>query len=205
MVRDQLERRGIRDPRVLSAFQAVDRERFLPEHLSDKAYEDRALPIGLGQTISQPYMVALMTQALQITPDSRVLEVGTGSGYQTAILSYLARDVVTVERLESISENARDTLDSLGRTNVSCIVGDGSIGLPAKGSFDRIIVTAGAPNIPVPLVEQLATPGILVVPVGSRDHQTLIRVLKTKEGIQKEDLGGCVFVPLVGQAGYAEE
>lgn len=205
MIRDQLEKRGIHDPRVLSAFRKVPRETFVPEGWRSSAYEDRPLPIGEEQTISQPYMVALMTQSLELKSTHKVLEIGTGSGFQTALLATLAREVHTIERLPALSARAQEPIQSLGIRNVKFYSGDGSLGLDAESPFDRILVTAAPPNIPTPLIEQLGPAGIMVLPAGEREQQTLMKVWRTVKGISMEELCKCVFVPLVGRGGYAEE
>lgn len=205
MVRDQLERRGIRDARVLAAMRKIPRHVFVDPSLARQAYEDSPLPIGEGQTISQPYMVAIMTAALALVGDERVLEVGTGSGYQTAVLAELANWVYSIERIPSLAERAEKTLARLGYENISNRVGDGSRGWPEAAPFRAIIVTAGSPTVPRPLVEQLQIGGRLVVPVGPPHAQTLRRVLKKEEGIEQEELVGCVFVKLVGEHGWDEE
>ncbi len=202
MVAEQLRTRGIRDERVLSAMEEIPRHRFLPPSLQDRAYEDCPLPIGEGQTISQPYIVAQMTEALRISGGEKVLEIGTGSGYQTAVLSRLAGEVVTVERLPELLEGARRILAELEIENVIFRVGDGSMGVPEHAPFDRIIVTAASPEVPAPLFEQLAEEGIMVIPVGSRWEQDLLRVRKSEGNMRKEFLGGCRFVPLIGQCGF---
>src|SRR5512141_2053348 len=178
MVDDQLVGRGLRDERVLQAMREVPRHLFVPPALCDEAYADRPLPIGEGQTISQPYMVAAMTAALAPDPGGRVLEVGTGSGYQAAILGRLARQVVTIERHASLAEQARAALAEAGLTNVRVVVGDGSQGLPEEAPFDGIMVTAGAPEVPQVLMQQLADGGRLVVPVGPPHYQTLTIVTR---------------------------
>ena len=187
MVESQLISRGIKDTRVLDAMRKVPRHRFVEEALVSQAYNDHPLPIGEKQTISQPYMVALMTEALELRGDERVLEIGTGSGYQTAILAELA-----------------DILDELGYFNVVLKVSDGTVGLKEEAPFDAIIVTAGSPDVPQPLVDQLAMDGRLVVPVGDRYTQSLMRIVRVKEGITKTDLGGCRFVNLLGRHGWKE-
>jgi len=202
MVEHQLRRRRIADERVLAAMEKVPRHRFLPSPGDRGAYGDYPLPIGEGQTISQPYMVALMTEALRLTGSERVLEIGTGSGYQAAILAELAREVYSIERFPGLAERARAVLADLGYHNVTVVVGDGSLGHPEAAPYDRIIVTAGAPQIAQPWVDQLAEGGILVVPVGDRWGQTLMRCIKRGEKVAHEDLGGCVFVPLVGEHGW---
>lgn len=205
MVKEQLERRGIHDARVLAAMRNVPRHAFVDPSLAPQAYEDSPLPIGEGQTISQPYMVAIMTAALGLREDDRVLEIGTGSGYQTAVLAELAQWVYSIERIPSLAQRAQETLARLGHSNISTRIGDGSQGWPEAAPFRAIIVTAGAPAIPQPLVEQLEVGGRLVIPVGPSHAQTLRRVLKKEEGIQEEELVGCVFVKLVGEHAWHEE
>ena len=202
MVRSQIERRGVDDARVLAALRGVRRELFVPPHLADAAYEDRALPIGSDQTISQPYMVALMTQALALSPDTRVLEVGTGSGYQAAVLSQLAREVITIERRPELADQARTRLAALGRVNVQVVVGDGTAGYPRAAPYDAILVTAGAPRVPEPLTAQLADGGRLVIPVGGPREQDLITIERRADRLVQMSGGPCVFVPLVGQFGW---
>ncbi len=203
MVREQLIARGIRDPRVLEAMRRVPRHEFVPPHLRDHAYEDGPLPIGGGQTISQPYIVAYMTQALALRPDDVVLEIGTGSGYQTAILCELARQVYSLERRPELAERAREVLTRLGYRHVQLHVGDGTQGLPEFAPYDAILVTAAAPAIPAPLREQLAEGGRLVLPTGDRKQQILRRV-RRQDGDHwtVEDLIAVVFVPLYGQHGF---
>jgi protein-L-isoaspartate(D-aspartate) O-methyltransferase len=222
MVEHQIRKRGVRDGRVLAAMEKVPRHRFVPESAANHAYEDSPLSIGKGQTISQPYMVALMTEALVPEPGDRVLEVGTGSGYQTAILAELVSEVYSIERIPELGERAEALLYSieripelgeraeallsrLGYENVLIQIGDGSEGWVEKAPFDAIVVTAGAPEIPDPLVEQLAAGGRLVIPIGSSHHQTLCTVKKEKERIRKEEGAGCVFVPLIGAFGWEEK
>jgi protein-L-isoaspartate(D-aspartate) O-methyltransferase len=202
MVEHQLRRRGIKDPRVLSAMERVPRHRFLPHADEPGAYNDYPLPIGDGQTISQPYMVALMTEALRLNGDERVLEIGTGSGYQAAILAELSGEVYSIERFATLGERASSLLADLGYHGVTVLVGDGSSGYPEKAPYDRIIVTAACPKIADPWVEQLADGGILVAPVGDRWGQTLTRVTKRGDGLDHQNLGGCVFVPLIGEHGW---
>jgi len=204
MVAEQIKARGIRDDRILAAMEEIPRHRFIPPHLAAKAYEDGPLPIGEGQTISQPYIVAEMTQALRLTGAEKVLEIGTGSGYQTAILCRLAREVVTIERFAVFSDAAEEILRELGLENVRFRVGDGTMGVPEEAPFDRILVTAAAPKVPAPLFEQLGEGGILVIPVGGRWEQNLIRVRKQSGKAKEEFLGGCRFVPLVGRCGFTE-
>src|SRR5262249_46134217 len=200
---EQLVARGITDARVLGAMMRVPRDAFVPRDAQGAAYADRALPIGSGQTISQPYMVAAMTEALHLTGGERVLDVGTGSGYQAAILSELAREVITSERRPELAEAARRTLAALGRTNVTVLEGDGTLGSPAHAPFDAILVAAGAPRIPYALKSQLSSGGgRLVIPVGSSVEQILHLV--TRDGDRFVDTPGlaCVFVPLIGAEGW---
>lgn len=197
MLRDHLRRRGIHDRRVLEAIQRVPREKFVPAESIDDAYADRALAIDCGQTISQPYMVALMTEALALAGGERVLEIGTGSGYQAAILAELAERVVTVERHAELSQQARGRLADLGYRNLRFVQGDGSQGFAEEAPYDRIIVTAAAPACPPALFEQLADAGVLVIPVGVGDDQMLERWTKQAGELVRESLGGCRFVPLV--------
>jgi len=202
MVEEDLRRRGIHDPRVLDAMAAVPRHRFVPEEERPHAYEDRALPLELGQTISQPYMVAYMTQALRVRPTDRVLEIGTGSGYQTAVLARLAAEVLTVERIGDLQGAARDVLEEIGVDNVRFRVGDGTLGWPEHAPYDRILVTAGAPTVPPALRAQLADGGVLVIPVGEPDLQELVAVTRAGDDYHTTALVGCRFVPLVGDEGW---
>jgi protein-L-isoaspartate(D-aspartate) O-methyltransferase len=197
-----LRRRGIGDAAVLRAMDEVPRERFVEAHFTDAAYADQALPISCGQTISQPYVVAYMTEQLGVKPDHRVLEVGTGSGYQAAVLAQLAREVVTVERYRTLAESARRRLESLGIGNVTIIVGDGLGGVPDRAPYDRILVTAAAERIPQALVDQLAEGGVMVLPLGPHhDAQRVVRLTKSATGLAREDLIWVRFVPLLpGQA-----
>lgn len=204
MVDSQLVTRGIKDPKVLAVMRNIPRHRFLEEALISQAYGDHPLPIGEKQTISQPYIVALMTEALELQGTERILEVGTGSGYQTAILAELGEKVYSIERIYSLSVKARRLLDELGYLNVVLKVGDGTLGWKEEAPFDAVMVTAGSPDVPQPLVDQLAVNGRLVIPVGDRYSQSLVRVVRAKEGIRKSDLGGCRFVNLVGQHGWQE-
>jgi protein-L-isoaspartate(D-aspartate) O-methyltransferase len=204
MVESQLRNRGIRDERVLDAMEKVPRHLFVGTDLEDRAYDDCALPVGEGQTISQPYMVALMTELLELKGHEKVLEIGTGSGYQSAVLSMLASEVYTVERIPSLSIRARKLLAELEYRNVHAVISDGTLGLPEHSPYDGIIVTAGAPKIPFQYTDQLKVKGRLVIPVGSRYSQVLYRIEKTAHGIEKSVSTGCVFVPLVGKAGWAE-
>jgi protein-L-isoaspartate(D-aspartate) O-methyltransferase len=199
-----LRRRGISDQRVLRAMDEVPREHFVEPALTDAAYADQALPIACGQTISQPYVVAYMTEQLAVQPEHRVLEVGTGSGYQAAVLSRLAREVVTIERYRTLAEQARGRLATLGYGNVEVVVGDGLAGSPVRAPFDRIIVTAAAESVPEALVEQLAEGGVMVLPLGPHGGaQDLVKLTKTGEGVEREDLIPVRFVPLL--PGRAQE
>lgn len=205
MVEEQLRRRGIRDLRVLEAMRKVPRHAFVPDQYKGAAYEDRPLPIGEGQTISQPFMVAIMTQSLELKGGERVLEIGTGSGYQTAILAELAGEVFTIERITPLLQKAQQTLQLLGYQNISFMIGDGTKGWPEKAPFEGIIVTAGAPEIPPTLLSQLTEGGRLVIPVGPRYTQTLYKVTRYGGSFREEDITGCVFVPLLGEYGWKEE
>jgi len=202
MVEEQLERRGIRDDRVLAAMREVPRHLFVAEPMQAEAYDDNPLPIGEGQTISQPYMVAVMTELLQLQGAEIVLEIGTGSGYQAAVLSKLCKWVYTVERIQSLSEHAELVMKNYGYSNITFIVGDGTEGWPAAAPYDGIIVTAGAPRIPDSFIKQLRLGGKLVIPVGDRFSQTLKRVIKTEEGTAIENHTGCRFVDLIGRWGW---
>ena len=204
MADSQLIPRGISDRRVIEAMRRVPRHLFITESLRDRAYDDMALPAGEGQTISQPYMVAVMTELLALSGSEKVLEIGTGSGYQAAILAELSWEVYSVERISSLSEKAGETLKSLGYVNVHLRVGDGTLGWPEAAPFDRILITAGAPEIPGPLIEQLAEGGIILAPVGDRFSQQLIRTTKQKGQLKSEYHTPCVFVPLVGKYGWKE-
>jgi protein-L-isoaspartate(D-aspartate) O-methyltransferase len=204
-LREELEFRGITDARVLDSIEATERDRFVPDSLKAAAYDDSALPIGDGQTISQPYIVALMTRELWLTGSEKVLEVGTGSGYQAAILAQLCRSVVTIERIESLSLEAREVLAELGYQNITFVVGDGTLGNPEYAPYDRIIVTASAPSIPEPLYEQLTPGGRLIAPIGDDWTQELVLVQKTDSGPRTTPLCGCRFVKLIGEAGWRPE
>lgn len=197
MVREQIALRGIRDAPLLKAMRQVPRHLFVPERVSFLAYSDGPVVLGFGQTISQPYIVALMTQALELVADNKVLEIGTGSGYQAAILSRLAREVFTIERIGELAQEAQEKLAQLQIDNVRVIHGDGTLGLPEEAPFDAVIVTAAAPAIPEPLIEQLKDGGRLVAPVGERWEQTLVKLTKKKNRIKKRNLGFCSFVPLI--------
>lgn len=204
MVETQLMGRGIRDERVLEAMRKVPRHLFVDEALRDQAYSDHPLPIGEKQTISQPYIVALMTESLGLTGSEKVLEIGTGSGYQTAVLAELSHRVFSIERYPSLGYRANQILQKLGYNNYIVRVGDGSLGWPDDAPFDGILVTAGAPSVPRPLVDQLAMGGRLIVPVGDRFSQDLFLVKRAEEGISKTNLGGVRFVDLVGKWGWKE-
>lgn len=205
MVRDQLQLRGISDGRVLAAMERVPRHRFLPTEAQHNAYADRAVPIAEGQSISQPYVVALMAEALQLRGDERVLEIGTGSGYAAAVLSQLAADVVTIERIPALAEAAEQRLATLGYINVRVIGGDGTAGLPGEAPFDAITVAAASPWVPRPLRDQLAPGGRLVIPVGGRGEQLLLRVTRDASGDHVEQLSGVRFVPLIGAHAWGPE
>lgn len=202
MVKEQISARGIKDERVIDVMNRVPRHIFVEKTYYHQAYNDYPLPIGYGQTISQPYMVAMMTELLELKSDEKVLEIGTGSGYQTAILASLCAKVYSIERIAELTKRARTTLDSLGFQNVNLMVGDGSIGWPDYSPYDGIIVTAGAPEIPNALIEQLAENGRLVIPVGDEFSQVLNLVRKHKGRIYRKEFFGCTFVPLVGKGGW---
>ena len=206
MVRDQLAARGLADERVLQAMREVPRHRFVREHLRSQAYGDHALPIGAGQTISQPYVVARMSEMLEVGPEHSVLEIGTGSGYQTAILGKLARRVYSLERRDALVRQAIERVRELGLDNVKVQTFDGTVGWSEFAPFDRILVTAGAPEVPRPLLDQLAAPGRLVVPEGSRTAQRLVLYEKDEAGeVRRREGEAVVFVPLVGRHGWQEE
>ncbi|MCJ7664641.1 MAG: protein-L-isoaspartate(D-aspartate) O-methyltransferase [Desulfobacterales bacterium] len=202
MVQEQLVARGIKNKRVLDAMMKVHRHLFVEEGLWHQAYGDFPLPIGQGQTISQPYIVALMTEALQLTGDEKVLEIGTGSGYQGAILAELTNQVFSIERISSMASKARKILDELGYAHVLIRVSDGTLGWQEEAPFAGIIVTAGAPGIPPTLVQQLEVRGRLVIPVGNEYSQALLKVVKQEKGYKEEDLGGVRFVKLIGDHGW---
>lgn len=203
MVQRQLAGRGIADPRVLAAMEEVPRHLFMDESIRFEAYDDTPLPIGEGQTISQPYMVAIMTELLELKGDEKVLEIGTGSGYQAAVLSRLCAWVYSMERIASLSVKALRVLAECGYENVTFRVGDGTEGWPEEAPFDGIIVTAGSPKVPDVLVEQLKLGGRLLIPVGNRWSQTLKRVVRTGQGARSEDHTGCRFVDLIGTHGWS--
>jgi protein-L-isoaspartate(D-aspartate) O-methyltransferase len=205
MVEEQIFSRGIKDAKLIAAMKKIPRHLFVEEALQNQAYSDHPLPIGEKQTISQPYMVALMTEALLLTGKEKVLEIGTGSGYQTAILAELSEKVFSIERIRPLALRARKLLYELGYFNVEIKIFDGTLGWMEESPFDAIMVTAGSPDIPQTLVDQLAIGGRLVIPVGDAFVQDLIRVIKTEEGFKKEDLGGCRFVKLIGKYGWEKE
>jgi protein-L-isoaspartate(D-aspartate) O-methyltransferase len=199
-----LRRRGIGDQAVLRAMDEVPRERFVELEFTDSAYADQALPIACGQTISQPYVVAYMTEQLRLRPHHRVLEIGTGSGYQAAVLSRLAREVVSIERYRTLAEHARERLRGVGASNVEVVLGDGMEGAPDKAPFDRIVVTAAAETVPQALVDQLADEGIMLLPLGPHDGpQQIVKIVKSAAGVARENLIAVRFVPLL--AGQAQE
>ena len=202
MVREQLMARGIMDKGVLTAMGNVPRERFMAPHMRVEAYRDSPLPIGHNQTISQPYMVALMTEALELTGNEKALEIGTGSGYQAAILAELSREVYTVEKYSELLERAKGILDDLGYFNLFYKIANGTLGWREHAPYDAVMVTAGAPKVPQPLVEQLAEGGRLLVPVGNQMSQELIKVVRQNGNLLQQRLGGCRFVRLVGAHGW---
>jgi protein-L-isoaspartate(D-aspartate) O-methyltransferase len=203
MIERHLKGRGVKDPAVLNAMREVPREAFLPEDMAEFAYEDSPLPIGRGQTISQPYIVAVMTELLEPSKDDRILEIGTGSGYAAAILSRIARDVYTIERYADLANTAKEHFRELGYDNIHVLCGDGTLGWPEHAPYDAIVVTAGAPAVPDPLKEQLAVGGRLVIPTGSSYAQQLMRIRRTApDNYEQENLIGVRFVPLVGAKGW---
>ena len=204
MLERQLKARGIFDERVLRAFAKVPREEFVAPELRDRAYEDRPLAIGCAQTISQPYIVASMMQAAELRGEDHVLELGTGSGYQTALLAEIVQSVISIERHASLAQIARARLTQLGYTNVEIVVADGTLGYAQRAPYDAILVSAAAPQIPPALIEQLAIDGRMVLPVGSLEGQDLVLVKKTPDGVKSVRLDGCAFVPLIGEEGFHE-
>jgi len=204
MVEEQLMPRGISDKKVLEAFRKVERHEFVPPNVQDSAYEDHPLPIGEGQTISQPYMVALMTQCLHLKGDEKILEIGTGSGYQAAILASIVKEVYSVERVGALAKRAETILRVHGYKNVKVKVGDGTLGWEEWAPYDGIMVTAAAPKIPDTYIEQLNIGGRLVIPAGTMFSQILTVVLKNPDGVRASEICGCVFVPLVGKEGWKE-
>lgn len=206
MVEEQIVARGVTDPRVIDAMLKVPRHKFVEEALAGKAYQDAPLPIGEKQTISQPYMVAVMSEALMLDGSETVLEVGTGSGYQAAVLALLAERVFSLERIPSLARRARKVLDSNGFSKVNIRLADGTVGWPAMAPFDGIIVTAGAPKVPQEYLDQLSIGGRLVIPVGDRDSQVLMRITRVGQFDYKEEkMFGCRFVPLIGNQGWKQE
>jgi len=203
MVEYQIASRGVHDQQVLSAMKEIPRHLFVPSPYDKSAYEDCPLPIGNGQTISQPFIVALMTALLAPRPTDSVLEIGTGCGYQAAILSAIVRQVTTIERIPEVAGLAKANLTAVDIKNVDVIVGDGTLGYPQKAPYNGIIITAATPSVPKPLIEQLAEGGRLVAPVGGRDIQELIRLIKKGESITEERHGGVRFVPLIGECGWS--
>jgi protein-L-isoaspartate(D-aspartate) O-methyltransferase len=204
MVEEQIVSRDVKDERVLAAMRKVPRHEFLPEAIRGMAYADNAIPLGEGQTISQPFMVALMSELLELTGAERVLEIGTGSGYQAAVLAELCEKVYTVERIKLLADRARATLDRLGYRSVAIKVYDGTYGWKEMAPFDAIMVTAGSPDVPAPLLDQLKDGGRMVIPVGDRYGQTLLKIVKTPEGAVIQPSIPCVFVPLIGNHGWKE-
>lgn len=205
MVEQQLMRRGIENPKVLDVFRKIERHKFIPEELKPSAYADHPVPIGEGQTISQPYIVALMTEYLDLIGEEKVLEIGTGSGYQTVILAELAKEIFTIERFEGLVKKAEALFCELGYTNIKVKLGNGTLGWPEEAPFDRIMVTAASPRIPLPLAEQLKEGGKLILPLGESFSQILTLVEKRENKLNYQQICGCVFVPLVGKYGYKPE
>lgn len=202
---EALRTRGIRDLDILRAFDTVPRHEFLPEAVWHRAYQDAPVPIGFGQTASQPSLQALYMQLLELRPEDRVLEIGTGSGFQTAVLAELVRNVYSVERLRPLAIRARETLDRMRISNVAILVGDGTIGWSRYAPYDAILVAAASPSVPEPLVEQLRVGGRMLVPVGTRESQVLVMVTRTEEGHEEEEVLDCTFVPLLGRFGWADD
>lgn len=204
MVREQLISRDIHNEKVLTAFRKVPRHKFVPGDLEKSAYEDRPLPVGEDQTISQPYIVALMTEILDITPEDRILEIGTGSGYQSAILAELAKEVNSIERFQVLAKRSQDLLLELGYKNIKIKTGDGTLGWQEYAPYDAIIITAAAPKIPQPLIEQLKPEGLMVLPIGAGLSQSLTLVQKINAKLKFRELCSCTFVPLIGEYGWKE-
>lgn len=202
MVCEQLIPRGIKEQKVLDTFRKVERHKFIPENLENSAYADFPVPIGEGQTISQPYIVALMTESLNLNAQDKVLEIGTGSGYQTAILAELAKEVYSIERHEALAKKAEGILNALGYTNIKIKVGDGTLGWEEFAPFEKVIITAASPCLPLPLTEQLKENGKIVLPLGENFSQVLTLVEKKKGKLESVNICGCVFVPLVGKYGW---
>jgi protein-L-isoaspartate(D-aspartate) O-methyltransferase len=204
MIDSQLKSRGISSFEVLRAMSVVPREKFVSSEFIEAVYNDGPLSIGSGQTISQPYMVAMMTEALMLKKNDKVLEIGTGSGYQAAVLQEIAAHVFSVERISPLAEHAWNVLASLGYTDIAIKVGDGTLGWPEESPFDAIIVTSGSPEVPETLLNELKDGGRMIIPVGSMSHQRIIRITRTKGNFNKEELLSCVFVPLIGEYGWHE-
>jgi protein-L-isoaspartate(D-aspartate) O-methyltransferase len=204
MVQEQIVARGIQDNRVIAALRKIPRHLFVDPGIVNRSYDDSALPIGEKQTLSQPFMAAQMTASLALAGDEKVLEIGTGSGYQTAVLAELCFNVFSVERVRVLSHKARKLLDRLGYHNIALHVGDGTIGWSEHAPYDAILVAAAAPAPPKPLLDQLATGGRLVIPVGDEQGQSLLRVVRTSHGFKKEELGECKFVKLLGKYGWSD-
>jgi protein-L-isoaspartate(D-aspartate) O-methyltransferase len=202
MVRDQLVARGIRDERVLAAFRKVRRERFIPDVAPDMAYEDHPILIGCSQTISQPYIVARMLECLELKAKDRALEIGTGSGYQTALLAELCSEVVSIERIPELAETARPRLREMGYANADVVVADGTLGWPERAPYDAIVVSAAAPHVPQPLLDQLADGGRMAIPVGGMSGQNLELVVRKGRAVKTRSICGCVFVRLIGKEGW---
>jgi protein-L-isoaspartate(D-aspartate) O-methyltransferase len=205
MVERDIRSRGISNPRVLRIMREIPRHLFIPHPYDTSAYDDNPLPIGNGQTISQPYIVALMTELLDPQPADNILEIGSGSGYQTAILAALSRRVISIERIHAVADLARKNLAVLGIHNTSIIEGDGTLGYPAGGPYEGILITAATPSIPRPLIDQLATGGRLVAPVGDREVQELVRITRSEKGLVRTSHGGVRFVPLIGEHGWGND
>jgi len=204
MIKHQLLDRGIKDKKVIAAMRKIPRHLFIEEDLTNMAYDDHPLPIGEGQTISQPYMVAVMTEELDLKKKDRALEIGTGSGYQTAILAEICKEVYTIERIKSLSHKAEETLKRLGYRNIYFKVGDGTVGWDKHSPFDKILVTAGAPNIPDTLFNQLREKGKMIIPIGDRFSQILTLIEKINNSLKKRALFECIFVPLIGERGWQD-
>lgn len=202
MVERQIEARGVKNPRVLGAMRTIPRHLFVSGSYASSSYEDRPLPIGDGQTISQPYIVAVMTELLDVHPNDKILEIGAGSGYQAAILSELASIVITIERLPSVASLARNNLEKIGIGNVEVVIADGTLGLPEKGPYNGILITAATPEVPPPLFDQLAEGGRLVAPAGGRVVQELVKVVRRGTNFETTYHGGVCFVPLIGRYGW---
>jgi protein-L-isoaspartate(D-aspartate) O-methyltransferase len=202
MVSNQIESRGVRDERVLEAFRTVQRYRFVEDALRGQAYNDHPLPIGSGQTISQPFIVALMTEALELSGNESVLEIGTGSGYQTAILAELAEHVYSIERIETLAKRSKSLLTELGYTNITIKIDDGTQGWREHAPYDAVIVTAASPDVPGPLIDQLKDGGRLVIPVGGRISQELVKITRMGNGTKRTHMGDCRFVKLIGEHGW---